>query len=92
MAKKRYKPEEIVNKLREVDVGLATGKTVAEACRGISVTIHTYYRWRREFGGLKVDQVQRIKKLEQENKRLRTAVSDLTLDKQILKEAVEGKL
>ena len=92
MAKKRYRPEEIVNKLREVDVGLATGKTVAEACRGISVTIHTYYRWRREYGGLKVDQVKRIKELEQQNKRLRTAVADLTLDKQILKEAVEGKL
>jgi transposase-like protein len=92
MARKRFKPEEVVNKLREVDVALATGKTVAEACRGIGVAEHTYYRWRREYGGLKVDQVRRIKELEQENQRLRKAVSDLTLDKQILKEAVEGKL
>ncbi len=92
MARKRYKPEEIVNKLREVDVALATGKTVAEACRSIGVTGHTYYRWRREYGGLKVDQVKHLKELEQENQRLRKAVSDLTLDKQILKEVVEGKL
>jgi transposase-like protein len=92
MARKRYKPEEVVNKLREVDVALATGKTVAEACRSIGVTEHTYYRWRREYGGLKVDQVRRIKELEHENQRLRKAVSDLTLDKQILKEAVEGIL
>ena len=92
MARKRDKPEEVVNKLREVDVALATGKTVAEACRGIGVTDHTYYRWRREYGGLKVNQVRRIKDLEQENQRLRKAVSELTLDKQILKEAVEGKL
>ena len=84
MARKRYKPEEVVNKLREVDVALATGKTVAEACRAIGVTDHTYYRWRREYGGLKVDQVRRIKDLEQESQRLRKAVSDLTLDKQIL--------
>lgn len=92
MARKRYKPEEIVNKLREVDVALGAGKTVAEACRGIEVSEHTYYRWRREYGGLKLDQVKRLKDLEQENQRLRKAVSELTLDKQILKEVVEGKL
>ncbi len=92
MARKRYKPEEIVNKLRQVDVALGAGKTVAEACRVIEVSEHTYYRWRREYGGLKLDQVKRIKELEQENQRLRKAVSELTLDKQILKEVVEGKL
>jgi transposase-like protein len=92
MARKRFKPEEIVNKLRQMDVALANGKTVAEACRGIEVSEHTYYRWRREYGGLKLDQVKRIKELEQENQRLRKAVSELTLDKQILKEVVEGKL
>ena len=90
MARKRYKPEEVVNKLREVDVALATGKTVAEACRDIGVTEHTYYRWRREYGGLKVEQARRLKELERENTRLRKAVSDLTLDKLILKEALEG--
>ena len=73
-------------------MALATGKTVAEACRVIGVTGYTYYRWRREYGGLKVDQVKHLKELEQENQRLRKAVSDLTLDKQILKEVVEGKL
>ena len=92
MPRKRYSAEEVVNKLRQVDVALANGKTVAEACRGIEVSEHTYQRWRREYGGLKLDQVKRIKELEQENQRLRKAVSELTLDKAILKEVVEGKL
>jgi transposase-like protein len=90
MSKKRHKPEEIVSKLRQVDVLTSQGKTVAEAIRSIGVTEVTYYRWRQEYGGLKSDQVKRLKDLEQENTRLRKAVSDLTLEKLILKEAASG--
>ena len=90
MSKKRHKPEEIVSKLRQVDVLTSQGKTVAEAIRSIGVTEVTYYRWRQEYGGLKSDQVKRVKDLEQENARLRKAVSDLTLEKLILKEAASG--
>lgn len=90
MAKKRYKPEEIVAKLRQVDVLTAQGKPMAEAIRSIGVTEVTYYRWRNEYGGLRGDQVKRLKELEAENQRLRRAVSDLTLDKLILKEAAKG--
>ena len=90
MRKKRQKPEEIVFKLRQVDVLPSQGKTVAEAIRSIGVTEVTYYRWRQEYGGLKSDQVKRLKDLEQENLRLRKAVSDLTLEKLILKEAASG--
>ena len=90
MSKKRHKPEEIVSKLRQVDVLTSQGKTVAEAIRSIGVTEVTYYRWRKEYGGLKSDQVKRLKDLEQENARLRKAVSDLTLEKLILKEAASG--
>ena len=90
MSKKRHKPEEIVSKLRQVDVLTSQGKTVAEAIRSIGVTEVTYYRWRQEYGGLKSDQVKRFKDLEQENLRLRKAVSDLTLEKLILKEAASG--
>ena len=91
MSKKRHKPEEIVSKLRQVDVLTSQGKTVAEAIRSIGVTEVTYYRWRQEYGGgLKSDQVKRLKDLEQENLRLRKAVSDLTLEKLILKEAASG--
>ena len=92
MSKKRHKPEEIVSKLRQVDVLTSQGKTVAEAIRSIGVTEVTYYRWRQEYGGLKSDQVKRLKDLEQENLRLRKAVSDLTLEKLILKEAAWGIL
>ena len=81
MPKKRHKPEEIVSKLRQVDVLTSQGASVADAIRQIGVTEVTYYRWRNEYGGLKTDQVRRIKELEKENQRLRTAVSDLTLDK-----------
>ena len=91
MPRRGHSPDDIVNKLREVDVQLANGKSIAEACKAIGVNDHTYYRWRREYGGLKLDQVKRIKELEQENTRLRKAVSDLELDKQILKEVAEGK-
>ena len=90
MAKKRYKPEEIVAKLRQVDVLVSQGRSVSDAVRAIGVTEVTYYRWRQEFGGLKTDQVKRLKELEAENARLRRAVSDLTLDKMILAEAAKG--
>ncbi|CAH1696425.1 transposase [Hyphomicrobiales bacterium] len=90
MPKKRHKPEEIVAKLRQVDVLVWQGQSVADAIRSIGVTEVSYYRWRREFGGLKTDQVKRMKELEAENARLRRAVADLTLDKLILKEAASG--
>ena len=90
MPKKRHKPEEIVAKLRQVDVLVSQGQSVADAIRSIGVTEVSYYRWRREFGGLKSDQVKRMKALEAENARLRRAVADLTLDKLILKEAASG--
>ena len=90
MAKKRDTPEEIVGKLRQVEVLVGQGKPVAEAIRAIGVTEPTYYRWRAEYGGLKLDQVRRLKQLEQENGRLRRAISDLTLEKLILKEAASG--
>ena len=90
MARKRLTAEEIVAKLRQVDVLSSQGKTVAEAVRAIEVTEVTYYRWRKEYGGLKGDQVKRLKELEAENSRLRRAVSDLTLDKMILAEAARG--
>ena len=89
MGKKRHKPEEVVAKLRQVDVLVSQGK-LAEAIRSIGVTEVTYYRWRQEFGGLKSDQVKRLKDLETENSRLRRAIADLTLDKQILTEAARG--
>ncbi|MBX3581274.1 MAG: IS3 family transposase [Rhodocyclaceae bacterium] len=92
MPQKKHKPEEIVAKLRQVDVLLSQGRSVGEAVRTIGVTQFTYYRWRKEFGGLKGDQVKRLKELEKENDRLRKAVSDLTLEKLILKEAAFGKL
>ena len=90
MARKRHKPEEIVAKLRQVEVLTSQGQSMADAIRSIGVTEVTYYRWRQEFGGLKSDQVKRLKDLETENTRLRRAVSDLTLDKLILQEAARG--
>jgi putative transposase len=90
MARKRHTAEEIVAKLRQVDVLMAQGRPVADAVRSIGVTEVTYYRWRSEYGGLKGDQVKRLKELETENSRLRRAVSDLTLDKLILTEAARG--
>ncbi len=90
MGKKRHTAEEIVSKLRQVDVLTAQGRTVAEAIRQIGVTEVRYDRWRNEYGGLKSDQVKRLKELEMENARLRRAVSDLTLEKLILKEAASG--
>ena len=90
MPSKKHKPEEIVAKLRQVDVLVSQGHTVADAVRSIGVTEVTYYRWRQEYGGLKCEQIKRLKELETENARLRKAVSDLTLDKLILQEAARG--
>ena len=90
MPRKGHSPEKILNKLRQVEVAIANGKRVGQAVREIGVTDHTYYRWRREYGGLNLDQARRLKKLEQENARLKRTVADLALDKQILKEAAEG--
>lgn len=90
MARKKFTAEEIIANLREVEVRLSQGQSTGMACRAIGVTEQTYYRWRREYGGLKVDQARRLKELEKENQRLRKAVSDLTLDKLILAEAAKG--
>jgi transposase-like protein len=90
MARKRHSAEEIIGKLREVEVLLAKGRSVADAAKAIGVTEQSYYRWRREYGGLKTDQARRLKELERENARLRKAVAELTLDKLILKEAASG--
>lgn len=90
MGKKRYTPEQIIGKLREAEVALAQGETAAQVCRRLGIAEQTFYRWRREYGGLKIEQAKRLKALEQENARLRRAVSDLTLDKLILQEAVRG--
>ena len=87
---KKHKPEEIVAKLRQVDVVVSQGQNVADAIRQIGVSEVTYYRWRQEYGGLKTEQVKRLKELETENTRLRRAISDLTLDKLILQEAARG--
>ena len=91
MARKRHKTEEIIRKLREADVLIGQGQTVANVIRQLGVSDVTYYRWRKEYGGLKVDQAKRFKEIEKENARLRRAVSDLTLDNQILQEVVRGK-
>ena len=90
MARKRHTAEEIVAKLRQVEVLSGQGRPISDSIRAIGVTEVTYYRWRNEYGGLKGDQVKRLKELEAENARLRRAVSDLTLDKQILREAAKG--
>ncbi len=90
MSRKRFSVEQIINHLREAEVLLSQGKTVGEVCRRIGVSEQSYYRWRREYGGLKVDQARRLRELEAENGRLKRTVADLTLDKLILKEAAEG--
>lgn len=91
MAKKNYTPEQIISKLREVEVLLSQGKTQEQAIRDIGVTGNTYYRWRKEYGGMGMDQAKRLKELEAENTRLKRAVADLTVDNQILKEVSRGK-
>jgi transposase-like protein len=90
MPRRRHTPEQVINKLREAEVAISGGGTVADASRQIGVTEQTFYRWRNEYGGLRIDQVKRLKQLELENTRLKRAVADLTLDNQILKEAAEG--
>ena len=90
MARKRHTAEEIIGKLREAEVLIAQGRSAADAAKAIGVTEQSYYRWRREYGGLKTDQVRRMKELERENAWLRKAVADLTLDKVILAEAARG--
>lgn len=90
MPKKTYKPEEVINKLREAEVRLSQGASVAEVVRALAISEVTYYRWRKEYGGMRVDQAKRLKEVERENARLRKAVADLTLDKLILEEAAKG--
>jgi putative transposase len=90
MSRKRYTPEQIIGLLREAEVLLSQGMKTPEVCRRLGVSEQSYYRWRREYGGLKLNQAKRLKELEKENARLRKAVSDLTLDKLILKEALSG--
>ena len=90
MGKKRHTTEEIVNKLRQADVELAKGQTIAGACKLIGITDQTYFRWRKEYGGLKVDQAKRLKELEQENGKLKRLVAELSLDKQILQDVTRG--
>ncbi len=86
----RYKPEQIVTMLRQIEVGIANGKTTPQACKEAGITLQTYYRWRKEYGGLKMEQAQRMKELEKENGKLSRLVAELSLDKQILKDIAEG--
>ena len=90
MARKRFTPEQIIGMLREAEVRLSQGEKVKGICRGRGITEQTYYRWRKDYGGMKVSQAKRLKELEKENGRLKKAVAELTLDKLILKEALEG--
>ncbi len=91
MARKHFKPEQIISKLREAEVLLSQGQTQEQAIRAIGVTGNTYYRWRKEYGGMGLDQAKRLKDLEVENNRLKKAVAELTIDNQILKEVSKGK-
>jgi len=90
MSTKRFKPEQIVNLLRQIEVEIANGKTTPQACRDAQITVQTYYRWRKEFGGLKLDQAKRLKELEKENSRLKQLVAELSLEKQVLREVAQG--
>ncbi len=90
MSKKRYKPEQIVTLLRQIEVEIANGKTTPQACRGAEITEQTYYRWRKEYGGLKMDQAKRLKELEKENSRLKRLVAELSLEKQVLQDVAQG--
>jgi putative transposase len=88
----RYKPEQIVTLLRQIEVAIANGKTTPQACKEAQITAQTYYRWRKEFGGLKLDQAKRLKELEKENSKLKRLVAELSLEKQILKDVAEGNV
>jgi len=90
MSRKRFKPEQIIRMLREAEVGLSQGMKVRDICRGLGISEQTYYRWRREYGGMRVEQAKRLKELEKENTRLKKLVADITLDNAILKEAARG--
>ena len=92
MVRKAFKPEQIINKLREAEILLSQGSTVGEASRKLGVTQQTYYRWRKEYGGLRIEQARKLKNLEKENTRLKKLVADISLDNAILKEAAEGNL
>jgi putative transposase len=90
MPMKRYKAEQIVTLLRQIEVGIANGKTTPQACKEAEITQQTYYRWRKEYGGLKLDQAKRLKELERENLKLKRLVAELSLEKQILKDVASG--
>ena len=90
MPNKRYKAEQIVMLLRQIEVGIANGKTTPQACKEVEITVQTYYRWRKEYGGLKLDQAKRLKDLERENAKLKRVVAELSLEKQVLKDIAGG--
>ncbi len=90
MSTKRFKPEQVVNLLRQIEVEVANGKTTPQACRDAGIHTQTYYRWRKEFGGLKLDQAKRLKELEKENNRLKRLVAELSLEKQVLRDVAQG--
>ncbi len=90
MSKKRHTAEQIINKLRQAEVELSRGVKIAQVCRKLAITEQTYYRWRKEYGGVRTDQARRLKELEKENSRLKKLVAELSLDKQILEEAARG--
>lgn len=92
MARKRHSAEQIVSLLRQIEVATSSGKTAPQACREAGITEQTFYRWRKEYGGLKLDQARRLKELERENGRLKRVVAELSLEKQILKDVAEGNL
>ena len=92
MPRKRYSPEQIINSLREAEVLMSQGSTAAEAARHLSITEQTYYRWRKEYGGMRINQAKRLKELEKENTRLKRLVADISLDNAILKDVAEGNL
>ena len=89
---KRYKPEQIVTMLRQIEVSIANGKTTPQACKEAEITMQTFYRWRKEYGGLKLEQAKRLKDLEKENSRLKRLVAELSLEKQVLKDVASGNL
>ena len=90
MGMRRFKPEQIVTVLRQIEVGIGNGKTVPQACKEAEITVQTYYRWRKEYGGLRLDQAKRLKELEKENGKLKRLVAELSLEKQILEDVAEG--
>ena len=92
MSTKRYKPEQVVNLLRQIEVETANGKTTPQACKEAEIHTQTYYRWRKEYGGLKLDQARRLKELEKENARLKRLVAELSIEKQVLRDVAQGNL